>query len=264
MKIIGVEENFNLQYQNCLVQFWQNTRSFRCIGKPKGQNLLLYLDGLSIVYTNKDGTTVTASSGDVVYSPVGSEYRASLFNFRDEKAHTVGINFLLSDEAGAAGVLSPTLTVFRNASPHLSTLFHRVAAFENTASPLEKRIYLFQIFSSLMEKKSASHRGRIEPAVVRLTEHPEENPSVASLAEACGMSQVYFRKLFRSEFGIAPAAYRNRLRLERAARYLEFGQISVQEISDTLGYGTASHFIKEFRRAYGMSPAKYRKAFQDS
>lgn len=263
MKIIKLEENFNLQYKNSLVQFWQNTRSFRCIGKPKGQNLLLYLDGLSIVYTNKDGSTVTANSGDVVYTPTGSEYRAALFHFRDEKAHTVGINFLLRDEAGEEAVLSRDLQVFRNVSPHLSALFHRAASFENTATALERRILLFQILSDLPEKKSASDRGKIEPAVVRLTEHPEENPSVGALAEACGMSQVYFRKLFRSEFGMAPAAYRNRLRLERAARYLEYGQISVQEISDTLGYGTASHFIKEFRQAYGMSPAKYRKAFQE-
>ena len=77
------------------------------------------------------------------------------------------------------------------------------------------------------------------------------------------MSQVYFRKLFRGEFGVSPAAFRNRLRLDRAAKYLEYGQISVQEISDTLGYGTVSHFIKEFRESYGISPAKYRKAFQN-
>lgn len=263
MKIIRIEENFNLKYMNSLVQFWQNTRSFRCIGSPKGQNLLLYLDGLSIVYTNKDGSTVTANSGDVVYSPVGSEYRASLFNFRDDKSHTVGINFLLSDETGQEAVFSDAPAVFRNASPRLSALFHRAAMLENSASPLEKRILLFQILSSLMEHKGAALRAEIKPAVTRLTEHPEENPSVASLAEACGMSQVYFRKLFRKEFGMAPVAYRNRLRLERAAQYLEYGQISVQEISDTLGYGTASHFIKEFRVAYGISPAKYRKAFQD-
>ncbi|MBE6713030.1 MAG: helix-turn-helix transcriptional regulator [Ruminococcaceae bacterium] len=264
MNVLKIQENFNLQYVNSLVQYWQNTRSFRCIGRPKGENLLLYLDGLSIVYTKKDGSTVIAHSGDAVYSPSGSEYRADLFDFRDEASHTVGINFLLTDEAGQSGVLDGDITVFRNASPHLSTLFHRVATLENSVAFLKKRSLVFEILSSLMEDVRVCSRGEIEPAVVRLTKYPEENLSVASLAELCGMSQVYFRKLFREEFGMAPAAYRNQLRLERAARYLEYGQITVQEISDTLGYGTASHFIKEFREAYGLSPIKYRKAFRQS
>jgi len=263
MKIIKINEDFNLKYVNSLVQFWQNTRSFHCIGRPKGQNLLLFLDGISIVYTNKEGKTLTAHSGEVVYSPEGSEYRASLFNFRDEKAHTVGINFRLCDERGEKCVLSEDLAVYRLSDPRLSALFHRVATQENSASALKKRISVLEILSALTEKNGASSCSKIRQAAERLSEHPEENPSVASLAKECGMSQVYFSKLFRKDFGVTPATYRNRLRLERAASYLEYGQISVQEISDTLGYGTASHFIKSFRECYGVSPAKYRKAFQD-
>ncbi len=263
MKHLQIQDDFNLKFINSLTQYWQNTRSFRCIGRPKGQNLLLYLDGLSIIYTKKDGTDITANSGDVVYTPVGSEYRACLFDFRDPTSHTVGINFLLTDEMGQEGVLYDDITVFRNVSSHLSALFHRAAALENSSASLKKRALTLEILSSLTEKNAACHRAEIDPAVAQLTEHPEENPSVASLAQLCGMSEVYFRKLFREEFGMAPAAFRNRLRLERAARYLEYGEISVQEISDTLGYATASHFIKEFREVYGLSPAKYRKAFQN-
>lgn len=263
MKRIKMQDCFNLQYVNSLAQYWQNTRSYRCIGKPKKQNLLLYLDGLRIVYTKKDGTTLTANDGDVVYSPAGSEYRAVLYDFQNDKSHTVGINFLLTDELGQEAVLSDDLLVFRNVSPHLNALFHRAASLDGSPSVLKKRILALEILAGLTESVSVCPRKEIEPAVTRLMEHPEENPSVACLAQDCGMSQVYFRKLFRGEFGVSPAAFRNRLRLDRAAKYLEYGQISVQEISDTLGYGTVSHFIKEFRESYGISPAKYRKAFQN-
>lgn len=264
MKRLMVRDDFNLHYINSLTQFWQNTRSFRCIGRPKGQDLLLYLEGLSIAYTKKDGTTLVARSGDVVYSPAGGEYRARLFDFRSDVSHTVGINFLLTDEYGERGVLYDDITVFRSVGPRLSPLFHRAAALDQTAELLKKRILVLEILSSLTERDAPCHREKIEPAVLALSEHPEDNPTVSMLAERCGMSEVYFRKLFRAEFGTSPAAYRNRLRLERAARYLEYGQISVQEIADTLGYGTPSHFIKVFRESYGVSPAKYRKAFQES
>ena len=59
--------------------------------------------------------------------------------------------------------------------------------------------------------------------------------------------------------GTSPAKYKNELRLERSVSYLKFGEISIQEISDTLGYATVSHFIKEFKERYGLSPLQYRK-----
>lgn len=59
--------------------------------------------------------------------------------------------------------------------------------------------------------------------------------------------------------GEAPAVYCKRLRLERARDYLTYGDISVGEISELLGYASVSHFIKEFGLAYGASPLRYRK-----
>ena len=86
-----------------------------------------------------------------------------------------------------------------------------------------------------------------------------ENPSVADLAKRCGVSEVYLRRKFKESVGISPAKYRNELRLSKAASYLKFGDISIQEISDTLGYSTVSHFIKEFKVRFGKSPLQYRK-----
>ena len=59
--------------------------------------------------------------------------------------------------------------------------------------------------------------------------------------------------------GLTPLEYRNSLRLSRARAYLEYGDISVLEISDMLGYATVSHFIKAFKNRYGCAPLQYRK-----
>ena len=74
------------------------------------------------------------------------------------------------------------------------------------------------------------------------------------------MSEVYLRRKFKERMGISPAKYRNELRFDKAISYLKFGDISVQEISDMLGYATVSHFIKEFKRRFGISPLQYRKS----
>jgi AraC-like DNA-binding protein len=92
-----------------------------------------------------------------------------------------------------------------------------------------------------------------------IEEHIEENPTITELADLSNVSEVYFRKQFKASLGMTPVEYRNSLRLDRARSYLEYGDISVQEISDMLGYATVSHFIKVFREKYGISPLQYRK-----
>ena len=101
--------------------------------------------------------------------------------------------------------------------------------------------------------------GHITEALRYLSEHIEQTPTVAELAARCHISEVYFRKQFKACVGVSPCEYRNALRLSRAKSYLEYGEISVQEISDMLGYSTQSHFIKEFKQRYACSPLKYRK-----
>lgn len=88
-----INQNFNIVFLNALCQNWRNTKYFQCIGEPKKQNLILYLDGYEIKYTTKDGNTVIAHSGDVVYTPVGSEYRADITQVGKDGSHTTGINF---------------------------------------------------------------------------------------------------------------------------------------------------------------------------
>ena len=117
-----------------------------------------------------------------------------------------------------------------------------------------------EILNSLAAQSSPENApDHIINALQYLTEHVEENPSIAKLAELCNISEVYFRKQFKIYMGVTPIEYRNMMRLERARTYLQYGEISVQEISDMLGYSTVSHFIKEFKLRYGYPPLQYRK-----
>lgn len=255
-----LNDNFNVQYTNALLQTWNTTRQFNCIGNPKKQNLLLYLQGISVVYTDVNGKVTEAHSGDLVYTPGGSQYRAEIFVSKEQGAHTVGINFLLFDEFGEPAVISDDICVFHNFDPQISILFHRALTLDLIGSPLRNKILLLEILCTLAERTDVSGRNRgLEEIRTYIAEHITENPSVSQLAQQYGMSEVSLRKKFREATGMSPVEYRNRLRLSRAVVYLEYGEISVQEISDMLGYATVSHFIKEFRATYGVPPLKYRK-----
>lgn len=269
MKICSINElteiNFNVVFLNALQQFWHTTKSYHFIGMPKKQNLFLYLDGCNITYTNKNNETFVAQSGDVVYTPIGSEYKAELSDFRSQDSHTVGINFLLFDQSGEPLALSEEITIFHGYSNKtLPMLFHQALTYDTLQPLLRTRILFMEILCALASY--APHKTiseRIANALHYLSEHIEENPTISELAGLCNVSEVYFRKQFKECLGTTPLKYRNALRLGRASSYLEYGDISIQEISDMLGYSTVSHFIKEFRMHYGCSPLQYRKQNQN-
>ena len=252
--------DFNAIFINALRQFWKNTKSFQCIGNPKNQNLLLYLNGCKITYNDKNGKVFVAQSGDLVYTPEGSEYTAWLSDFVSEESHTVGINFWLTDECGERVTLSDNIRIFHAGdTTELSSLIYRAEMGAHGQRLLESRIILLEILSRLMNGDERRDNSLVSEAVRYLSEHSDDNPGIAGLARHCGVSEVYLRRKFKEKMGTSPAKYRNELRLNKAKDYLRFGDISVQEISDTLGYSTASHFIKEFKERYGVSPLQYRK-----
>ena len=256
-----IESNFNLSFLNALRQFWRGKREFSCLGKPKEQCLLLLLDGCRATYTDKTGRTVTGESGDVIYVPRQSEYRAVFHGFESERASTVGLNFLLFSSDGTPLRLSERIEVINAAPRAVREAFRRLADEEAALGTLQKRILLLEVLQALSQSgRESGCPAFILPGLRILTEHPEQMTPVGELARLSNVSEVYFRKHFKAAFGVSPVEYRNRLRLERARDYLEYGDVSVQEISDMMGYATVSHFIKVFRRAFGASPLAYRRA----
>ena len=265
MKIYSIEEllnlNFNVKFVNALKQNWQTTRSFQCIGNPKTSNLFLYLNECKITYIDKNGRKLTATDGDIVYTPLGSEYKAYFVDSKSEASHTVGINFYLFTEDREPIILSDEIMIFPSKQNQaLKMLFRRALQFDTVHSFIQNRILLMEILSHLTTYDTVGEvPGFISDTLEYMAGNLEENPTVALLAKRCNLSEVYFRKQFKSFLGSSPSEYRRSLRLGKARSYLEYGDISVQEISDTLVYATVSHFIKEFKKQYGYSPLRYRR-----
>lgn len=256
-----INSDFNLAFLNALRQFWRGKREFSCLGKPKEQCLLLLLDGCRATYTDKAGHSLTGESGDIIYVPRTSEYRAVFHDFEDDTASTVGVNFLLFSSDGVPLRLSERIEVIHPASRTVREVLRRLSDEEAALDTLQKRILLLEALHALSQSnRESGYPALILPGLRILTEHPEQMTPIGELARLSNVSEVYFRKHFKAAFGVSPVEYRNRLRLERARDYLEYGDVSVQEISDMMGYATVSHFIKAFRRAYGASPLAYRRA----
>lgn len=79
------------------------------------------------------------------------------------------------------------------------------------------------------------------------------------LAELCGISTVYFRKVFRAVYGTSPISYLNNIRIGRAKDMLCSDFDSVSQIAESVGYNSIYHFSKMFKVYTGQTPSAFAK-----
>ncbi|MGH8318404.1 MAG: GlxA family transcriptional regulator [Steroidobacteraceae bacterium] len=103
--------------------------------------------------------------------------------------------------------------------------------------------------------------GRLSLLVDWLLEHLGEKLTLERMAAQCAMSVRHFRRQFVEAFGIAPARFVERLRLEQACVLLTQGRDSMGRIARISGFNSADAFGRAFRTRYGVSPGEYRERF---
>ena len=99
---------------------------------------------------------------------------------------------------------------------------------------------------------------KIERLLALMEENPGERLSLADMAEVVGLSPSRLRHKFKSEIGITPTLYLQRLRLQRARELLRREGLSVKEIRAAVGIGSASYFSRRYKRVYGIPPSQSR------
>jgi AraC-like DNA-binding protein len=100
---------------------------------------------------------------------------------------------------------------------------------------------------------------RIRKTVDLLKVQPTRKFKTSELAQAVNLSPWHFSHLFLQEMQASPHQFARQLRFEQARILLENSFLRVKEIMAAVGINDKSHFAKEFKRVYGMSPIQYRQ-----
>ena len=82
---------------------------------------------------------------------------------------------------------------------------------------------------------------------------------LSELAKSVNLSTSRLRHLFKREIGIKPGQYLKQVRLEKAEMLLRTTFLSIKEIIGLTGLPSSSHFVRDFKSAYGLSPSDYRE-----
>lgn len=124
------------------------------------------------------------------------------------------------------------------------------------------------LFSYLIEEWIASDlRGDktetdeiVTCSIIDIIQNTGSNIATQNIAKKYGISERYFRKIFKEKMQISPKNYILEQKLKAAKELLCVSNKSIAEISYSIGYENPYYFSNFFKQKTGMSPSSYRKS----
>jgi len=102
-----------------------------------------------------------------------------------------------------------------------------------------------------------------ERRILRVLAHIHDNPgddlSLDSLADVAAMSRFHWHRVFQAMTGETCAQAVRRLRMYRAARWLDRTDWPITRIPAKVGYANTTSFSRAFGEMVGCSPVSFRK-----
>ena len=105
---------------------------------------------------------------------------------------------------------------------------------------------------------------RVQKVITLMKNHLRRGVSSSQLAQSVNLSPSRLYQIFKDETGMPPAKYLRMLRMQQAEQLLETTFLSVKEIMARVGVTDESHFVRDFKRYHGLTPAQYRERFLEN
>lgn len=127
--------------------------------------------------------------------------------------------------------------------------------------------YLSIIFTILLQKHNqsiefsndSSHTHSLIPAVVQYIEYHYAHTSIEDIAQHFNINASYLGKVFKEKTEHKLIDTLINTRIESAKKILSSTSISIEHVSELVGYNDTTHFIRVFKRKTGKTPLQYRK-----
>lgn len=219
------------------------------------------------------------SSPSIIYFPKGSEFLAPLSTEKPlprrkkrekplvpqgSKDFSVIITFDIFDNTFSEFLIFNSVAELPVTNPEkYRGIFKTVAALYQLENGSKARIntafsdILINICEEYCSKVRPSYiNTSVYPAIQYIDSHPLSEISVPLLAKYCEMSLSGFRAHFKDAVGISPVDYISAKKLEKAKELINEGAMSINAISDALGFANSSYFSRFYRERTGHTPTE--------
>ena len=213
-------------------------------------------------YIFSDGRKLTVKENDIIYLPKHSTYTVKSEMLGDCYA----INFDIDEDA----IFEPFVIKIKrhNEITDFFRIANKVWAYKKNGYLIKCKAELYNIIYAMQKEYFSEYFPKekldiIKPALEYIHErYTKELISIETLSNMCDITPEYFRRIFKSFYGISPVKYINNLKITRAKELLKSKMYSVTEALQLSGFAEMSHFSREFKKSTGISPSEYKKSAQ--
>lgn len=110
--------------------------------------------------------------------------------------------------------------------------------------------------------RQAATDPQMEAARSMLDSVCEEPLSIGAVAEALSMSAVQFTRRFRQTFGVTPARYVEKIRLDQVCHLLTHTNLTIERIAQACGFSSGFYLSRYFTLKMQMPPSAYRQQYK--
>ena len=151
-------------------------------------------------------------------------------------------------------------------NPNIKSLFRKICHMHKNFP--WQRLAQAGLFLQLLEEilivtaehseQNNPHAVTMQQAVAYLQKHLDKELNVDAMAAGFKMSASYFRKMFKTVYGISPRTMHRELRMWRAGEMLAYSGLNVSEVADRLGFSNVQNFSRAFKEVTSNCPISYR------
>ena len=116
---------------------------------------------------------------------------------------------------------------------------------------------LIQIFSLEVSTHDKNYR-KLRIVLSYIEEHYAEKIPISKLSELIHVCDDRLIRLFKEVTGETPVEYIMNLRIEAAIKLLSTTDLSIADISDKTGFGSATYMTRVFKQKMNTTPGQYR------
>ena len=138
------------------------------------------------------------------------------------------------------------------------------ATISNSPHITSVKALLFRLTNELagsFDNEQESPTFALSKVTQYINEHYAEDLSLETLAEKVYLSPHYLSMLFSKQNGYGINKYIKQIRMEKAQELLRNTNLSINEISQLVGYSSSSYFCKSFFRDFEMTPENFRNKY---
>lgn len=115
----------------------------------------------------------------------------------------------------------------------------------------------------VQEETLTAYSPLIRRVISQIRQETANQLSLRYLAEVCNVNASYLSNQFRTETGITLTEYINRHRVEKSLPLLLHSQLSIAQVSESVGFLDENYYARIFKKIKGVSPKVYRKNSQN-